>query len=168
LARWLIANLDRVQKTPEAAELVDEVTDCIHQARRAIDQPNDDRIYLGPCGARIANTSGYARPPVVCGEELYGVPWLDRAQCLACGAEYRIADRREWMKDRAAQHLGTAPEVAGFLRITGVQCTADMVRGYASRGRLKPVWADDRRRALYLIGDVLDAIRTRYSRQPVS
>lgn len=169
LARWLLANMGRVQRSTEAAALVDEVTDCIHQARRAIDHPDDDRVYLGPCGNTVIDNSRFAtHRSFTCDEELYGVPWLDRAQCLACGQEYRITDRRDWMMDRAAAHMGTAPEVAGFLQLVGVKCTADMVRGYASRGRLKPAWADDRRRALYLISDVLDAIRARYARQFVS
>lgn len=158
-ARWLLANLDRVQKTPDAAELADEVTDAIHQARRAIDTPNDDRIYLGPCGAQLG-------PGRTCREKLYGVPWLTMAHCEACDTQYRISERREWLRDRSERHLGTAPEVAGYLRLTGVKCTPNMIYGYArpDRARLKPVWADHRRRAQYLISDVLEAIKTRYVR----
>jgi hypothetical protein len=168
LARWLLVNLDRVQKSPDAAELADEVTDAIHQARRAIDRQDDDRIYLGPCGNQVINNSAYAtRPPVTCEEELYGVPWLDRAQCLACGAEYRITDRREWLTARVSHYSGTAPEIAGFLTLTGVRCTPSMIRGYAYRhpDELPAVWANTRRHPEYLISDVLDALRDRYTRR---
>jgi hypothetical protein len=153
LALWYLDHLDLIRKTPTAEQLVDEVTDAIHQARRAIDRPDDRRIYLGHCGHQT------------CREELYGLPWLDTATCKECDTEYKISERHEWLRQRAAQHPGTVPEVTGFLRMTGVQCTTDMVYGYVKRGRITPVWANNQRRALYLISDVLTAIRDRYVRR---
>jgi hypothetical protein len=167
IARWFLDNLDLIQKTPGAGDLVDEVTDCIHQARRAIDHTSDDRIYLGPCGGRITYTGGYATGTLICKEDLYGVPWLDRVQCHACGTEYRITDRQEWLRDRVGQHSGTAPEIAGFLTMAGVTCTPSMVRGYAFRhpDELPAVWANARRHPEYLISDVLAMLRARYTRR---
>jgi hypothetical protein len=40
-----------------------------------------------------------------------------------------------------------------------------MIRGYAHRGRLKPVGANKRGHPKYAIGDVLDTLRDRYVRR---
>ncbi|MCA1694810.1 MAG: hypothetical protein LC749_08800, partial [Actinobacteria bacterium] len=154
-----------IQKAPDAGGLVEEITDAIHQARRAIDRPNDDRLYLGKCGHENIH---YGRV-VTCNVELYGMPWLDMALCEGCGTQYRIAERQDWLRDRADKHPGTSVEVAGFLRLTGVACTPEQIRGLAHRRRLVPVGANDRGHPTYLISDVLTALRNRYARraQPV-
>ena len=152
-ALWMLANLDRVQKSPDAAQIMDEVVDCVEQARRALDHPDDHRIFLGRC-----EHNG-------CRNEVYGVAWLSRAVCETCGAEHKIEERREWLKGRAEDHPASAPVVAGFLRLIGVKCTAEQVRGFAHRGRLVPVDFDDRGRPRYLVDDVLAALRDRYVRR---
>lgn len=162
LAQWFLGHLDVVQRTPDAAELVDEVISAVHQARRAIDRPNDRRVFLGPCGNRVTDCVGSG---VACAEEVYGLPWRDTATCERCGAEHRVIQRQEWLRERAQRYLGTAPEVAGFLRLTGVECTAEMIRGYNHRGRLKPSGRNPRGHPLYLISDVLLVIRDRYVRK---
>jgi hypothetical protein len=171
LARWFVDNLDLAVKHPDAAELVDEVTDAIHQARRAIDRPDDDRIFLGPCGAKIHDPHGRFMNPPPCREELYAYPWIDVITCPRCQAIYRVTERQEWLRERAQQYQGTAVEVAGFLRLTGVVCTADQVRGYArSRHgrppRIQACGVSDRGYPTYLISDVLTAIKDRYARRP--
>lgn len=172
LARWFLDRLDLVAKHPDAAALVDEVTDAIHQARRAIDRPNDDRIYLGPCGATIHGQRGRFMQPRLCREELYAYPWIDVITCPNpdCLTMYRVTDRQEWLRERAHQYQGTASEVAGFLRLTGVACTTEQIRGYArSRNgrppRLEPAGTNPRGYPTYLISDVLDAIKDRYVRR---
>jgi hypothetical protein len=173
LARWLVNHLHLVAKHPDAAELADEVTDAIHQARRAIDRPNDDKIFLGKCGARIHGYHGRFTHQVLCREELYAYPWIDVITCpnSDCLAIYRVTERQEWLRERAHQYQGTAAEVAGFLRITGVECTPDQIRGYArSRHgrppRIQPAGVNDKGHATYLISDVLEAIKDRYVRKP--
>lgn len=163
LAHWFLAHLDAVQRCTRGAELVDEITSAVHQARRAIDRPDDRRIFLGPCGARQHPLTGQQTP--MCVTEVYGLPWRDTAVCEGCGTEYRVMQRQEWLRERAQRYLGTAPEVAGFLRVTGVACTAEMIRGYAHRGRLAPAGRNPRGHPLYLISDVLAVIRDRYMRR---
>lgn len=161
LARWFLQNLDLIQKSSDAIQLVDEITSAIHQARRAIDRPEDCRIFLGPCGGRIRYISG----ATTCKEELYGLPWNTHAVCQTCEAKHLISSRQKELRARAQQYVGTASVVAGFLRATGLDCSAAMIRSYAHRGRLKPVRVNERRHPEYAIGDVLDALRGRYARR---
>jgi hypothetical protein len=85
--------------------------------------------------------------------------------CRTCGAEHVISTRQEKLRTRAQQYAETAPKVAGFLCATGLDCSAEMIRGYAHRDRLKPVGANERGHPKYAIGDVLDALRDRYMRR---
>ena len=154
LALSLLRNLDLIRADPEADHIADEATSAIHQARRAIDRPNDRRLFLGPCG----NTTSDGE----CREELYGLPWHRTATCPVCEAEYNIEARQDWMHQVAHNHLGTAPEIAGFLRMTGVRCTPEMIRGYAARGRLAAAGRNPQDHPLYRISDVLQALHERY------
>jgi hypothetical protein len=154
LARWLVRNIAAARMHPDAGQLVDEVTSAIHQARRAIDRPDDRRCFLGQCATGV------------CVEEVYGLPWNRYAICPACGARHDIAARQAWMNDVARDHLGTAVEISGFLRIVGVRCTSSMIRGYAIRGRLTP--APDQHPPLYRIRDVLTALEDRYRHRKAS
>lgn len=173
LARWMVEHLELAGKHPEAAELADEVTDAIHQARRAIDRPSDDRIYLGKCGATIHWQHARSTQSALCTEEIYASgPWIDVVTCQnpMCQTVYRVLERQEWLREKAQQHRGTSSEIAGFLRLTGMSITSDQVRAYArSRHgrppRIEPVGANDRGHALYLITDVLAAVRDRYQRR---
>lgn len=166
LACWFLQNLDLVRKNSDAVQLVDEITNAIHQARRAIDRPEDRRLFLGPCGGRVRYASGtMVCKEEVCKEELYGLPGNTHAVCQTCGAEYVISTRQEELRASAQQYVETATKVADFLRATGLDCSAEMIRGYAHRGRLKPVGANKRGHPKYAIGDVLDALRDRYVRR---
>lgn len=151
-ARWLIRNLDAVQRCNEAGQLTDEVTAAIRAARRAIDRPDDRRMFLGPC-----YTAG-------CVEEVYGLPSNSWATCPACGAQHDITTRQQWLYQQAQNHLGTAVEISGFLRIVGVRCTASMIHNYAARKRLIPAGYREPS-PLYRIRDVLDTIQDRYRRR---
>ncbi|MGH7743240.1 MAG: hypothetical protein ACREQ5_00255 [Candidatus Dormibacteria bacterium] len=174
LARWFLTNLDLIRRSSDAAVIVDEITEAVHQARRSIDRPSDDRVYLGPCGATtlshnmgadVSRKVGAVSVTNPCTEELYGQPWLDRTICEHCGTEYRIEDRKDWLRERANQHQGTSVEVAGFLKLTGVACTPAQIRGYAHRKRLEPSGVNDHGHPTYLISDVLTVIRDRYARR---
>lgn len=172
LAKWLVDHLDLVAKHPDAAEFADEVTDAIHQARRAIDRPDDDRVFLGKCGNPVHVSGARFMRNYVCTEELYAYPWIDVITCPnpECLAIYRVTERKEWLREQARQHRGTSSEIAGFLRLTGMSVTSDQVRAYArSRHgrppRIEQVGVNDRGHPLFLITDVLAAVRDRYQRR---
>lgn len=154
LARWLLRSIAAIRIHPAAAGLVDEVTDAIHQARRAIDRPDDRRLFLGPCSTGT------------CVTEVWGLPGNKFATCTACGARHDIAARQTWMNNVARDHLGTSVEISAFLRIVGVRCTSSMIRGYALRGRLTS--APDQHPPLYRIRDVLHALEDRYRHHKAS
>lgn len=167
LARWFVDNLDLAAKHPDAGQLADELTEAVHQARRAIDRPVDDRVYLGPCGANVVDPRWGTRG---CREELYAGDWQTTVHCPRCDTRYDVAERDAWLLDRSKKYQGTAAQVAGFLRLMGVACTPDQIRAYARsrygrQPRIQPVGVNDRGHPTYLISDVLDAIKDRYVRR---
>jgi hypothetical protein len=153
LARYLLVNVARIRVRTDAGQLADEVTSAIHQARHAIDRPQDDRLFLGPCGEQLPNHT-------ICRHEIYGVGWKQTTSCPGCGAIHNIADRQRWLLDVAYDRLGTSTEIAGCLRTAGVRCTPSQIRGYVARGRLTP--AQDTDPPLYRMRDVLATIQDRY------
>lgn len=153
LSRWLLTNTHYIRVRDDAGQLADEVTHAIRYARRAIDRPDDRRLFLGHCGEPLPDRTH-------CREEVYGVPWRATATCPHCGAQHHVGTRQEWLKDLAQDHLGTATEISGFLATTGITVTASAIRNYAARGRLAP--APDTRPPLYRIRDVLAALEDRY------
>lgn len=146
LARWLLANLDRVRRHQSVGELVAQITHAVHQARHAIDRPNDQRVYLGPCDTASCTRDVYALP-----EERY-------TTCPGCALNYRVDRRRDWMLQRAQDHLGTAVEIAGFLRLAGAEVSSSAIRGYAYRKRLVPVGTNHRGHPRYRIRDVMELL----------
>jgi hypothetical protein len=157
LSRYLLSRIHRIRVRVDAAQLADEITSAIHQARHAIDRPNDQRAFLGPCGAQLPDAT-------TCRHEVYGVAGKPAIRCPACGAVHNVAERQSWLLDIAQDRLGSTTEIAGFLRTAGVQCTPSMIRNYVARGRLAP--APDTDPPLYRMRDVLAAIQDRYQRKP--
>lgn len=153
-AQWLLSQLGPIRLHPDAATLADEITNAISRARNAIDRKADQRLFLGPCGG------GEDRG---CREEVYGLPWLRSARCPVCGAEHDIAERQEQLREQARVYWGTAVEIAGFLRATGMKVTTSMVWGYAHRGRLEGR-RDRDGHTRFRMRDVLDAMEARYQR----
>lgn len=159
LAEVLLDHLDDIATRGDAGILARQVTDVIHRARKAIDRPLDQRIYLGPCGARTMTGQ--------CAQELYGVPWRDTARC-GCGAEHPITARHEMLRQEAQAYLATAATISRFLRSTGMDVTAARIRGLAARGRLVSRGPDKDGHPTYQIGDVLIALSSRYKRTAAS
>lgn len=155
LARWLLRHLPALTRHPHAGTIINEVTDAIHQARRAIDRPHDHRVFLGKCDTTPI-TGGDA-----CRVEIYGLPDHHTTHCTTCGAPHNVLERQQQLRDRADGYLGTAPEIAGFLRATGMRVTPDMIRGYAHRGTLTPTSHNTRGHPTYRINDVLTVLSNR-------
>jgi hypothetical protein len=150
LARALVGAMDRIQRSDHARQATDELTHAVRYARAAIDRPHDRRLLLGPCCTGPCMTT------------VYGYPGNTTATCPTCGAQHDIAYRQQWLRDQAHHHLGTAPEIAGFLRIIGVQCTADQIRSYSRRKRLIPAGHRPPASPLYRIDDVIATLQNRY------
>lgn len=161
VAEWLGRNISTLRRHPEAGTAHDEITNAIREARRAIDRPAEQAAY-GPCH----NTGDPDQPHGPCPAYLYGPPGKPVVTCRACGAHHDTTARRQWMLDYTRDMLGTATEVAGYLRVAGVTTTPDAVRALASRDRIIAVAEDARARPLYRYSDVIAAISDKYKRRP--
>lgn len=153
VARWLARNLRTLRQHPEAGQAHDEILDAIHQARRAIDKPQD-KVFAGPCGEPQDDGT-------TCTEDLYGWPGKATATCKTCGAPHDMAQRREWMLSVIEDQVAYSGLLAGLVSNLGVQIGSSTIRRYASAGRIKVISVDAKRRPLYRIGDVLDVFLKR-------
>lgn len=156
VAQWLARNVGTLRRHEEAGAAFRELTEAISDARRAIDRPLDMAAY-GPCGNPESD------PP--CEAYLYALPGKDWISCRGCGARHEAAVRKAWMQDYASDMLGTATEVAGYLRLTGISTTSATVRAMADRGRIQHHGHTKRGHPLYRIADVIAAIGERYKRK---
>jgi hypothetical protein len=153
VARWLGRNLRTLRQHQDAGQALDEITDAIHEARRAIDRPVE-RVFAGPCG----EPDEYDQP---CKEDLYAAPGKATATCRACGARHDMQVRREWMLENIEDQVAYSGLLAGLVTNLGVPIASSTIRKYASAGRIKVISVDSRRRPLYRIGDVLDIVLKR-------
>lgn len=142
-AMWLATYAEAVAASPQAQQCVDECTDAIRRAWKAVDLPAD-RTFLGPCPD--------------CGADLYARPSRAQVTCR-CGTVTDAASRRDWLLSQVRDQLDTATGIARALPgLVSVPLTPAMIRGYAHRGRLSPRPAGPDGRPRYRIGDVLDLL----------
>lgn len=142
LAAWLRRHLSWIADHPAGGELVDEITDAVERARRAVDLP-PARIYCGPCPD--------------CGADLYARPDRAVVACRECGTRHDIEALRTALLDAARATLATAAEVARALpRLLGRDLSPNTVRTWAHAGKLAKRAPDARGRPQYLVGDVID------------
>jgi hypothetical protein len=132
-ARILLAEIPAIRRHPAVGELVDEVTDAIVQARRAVDRPAD-RIFVGPCMAENPDDDGRQ---VTCLEDLYARPHASEVRCRVCSTEHEVAERRTWLLDKARDRLFTVREAAQMMGdVGGIRVTEASIRGYIHRGKI--------------------------------
>jgi hypothetical protein len=153
IAGWLAIHIEWLRHHPAAVEAVDEITACIHQARRAVDV-RPARLYAGPCTAKDAMGRE-------CKADLYADPSSAVVTCPACLTRYDVAERKKWLMETARDHLASASEASRLCwTMRGDLVTTAMIRGYVRRGKLASHASRNesgREVALYRIGDVLDA-----------
>jgi hypothetical protein len=148
LAAFLLDNLNTILTDPAAGMIADEIGYARNMAQRAIDKP-EPRVYAGPCE--------------VCEMDMYARPSAAEVACKNpdCGAIYPIEARRRWLLGKAEDQLLTAIGLSRALPgLLGQPLTADMVKGYARRGRLAqhPPLPKRPRDPLYRVGDVIDLL----------
>ncbi len=133
-ASWvLLGNIDHIRRHPAVAELFDEVTDAIAQARRAVDRPAD-REYLSQCMVETPDDEGRM---VTCLAELYARKGASSVTCKVCGITHEVVERRVAMLERARDMLFTVREAAQMLGdVGGIRVTEASIRGYVHRGRI--------------------------------
>jgi hypothetical protein len=129
----LLNHIDAIRRHPAADELLNQITDAIKEARRAIDRPAD-RIYLGQCYVENPDDDGRM---VTCLNEIYGRPSSKEVTCGVCYAEHPVAERRAWLLQRAADMIVTVKEASQYLgEVGGIRVSQASIRGYVHRGRI--------------------------------
>ncbi|NJP27085.1 hypothetical protein FLW53_23370 [Microbispora sp. SCL1-1] len=154
MAEWLAYRTETLRHLPEGPEAVDELTAAVRHAEAAV-APLGDRVYVGPCAGELDGGAP-------CGADLYAAPGAAWVTCKACGAHYRVHQRREWLLDAAEDVLETATEIARAVTSLGRPVTPERIRQWAHRGQLhaRGTQRDGRGRwvPLYRVGDVLDLV----------
>lgn len=170
VSRWLNRNLVTLRKMDVAGRAHHELIDVIRRARMTVDRP-PDLVTYGMCGNTDPDeTNKPTRAP--CDEYLYAAPGKLTIKCRKCGVSYDVTVRVDWMLTYARTMIGTASEVAIYLRMVGIKVTSDSIRSMKNRNRIRPV-SDTPSRAgkdepvlLYRFSDVIDACAQRYVRKP--
>ena len=130
---FLLGSINDIRKHPAVEELLDEVTDAIEQARRAVDRPAD-RMYLGQCMVELPGEDGEL---VTCYAELWARPDASEVTCKVCGVTHAVAERRAWLLARAADMLVTVKEASRYIGdVGGMTVTESSIRGLIHRKRL--------------------------------
>jgi len=129
----LLGNIDAIRRHPAVVELVDEISDAIHQARRAVDRPAD-RVYLGQCLMETPDDEGRQ---VTCLNELYARPQAREVQCKVCGVEHEVGERRAWLLQRAQDIILSVKDASLRIgEVGGIKVSQASIRGYLHRGKL--------------------------------
>ena len=132
-SRDLLSHIPEIRRHPAVVELLDEVTDAIRQARRAVDRPAD-RQYLGQCLMETPDEEGRQ---VTCLAELYARPDASEVTCKVCGTEHEVGERRAWLLKRAEDMIVTVREASSYLgEVGGIRVSQASIRGYLHRGKL--------------------------------
>lgn len=148
IARWLTPQLEWLRHQPEAGEALESIGAAAHRLVAIINGPTPGR-YAGPCGNVLEGGQE-------CGEDVTSRPGSNLATCKACGAGYDVDEQQEWMRGQIEDHLARPVEIAGVLLRLGNPIGYSTIAAYAAKGQLVPHGHDEKGRALYRIGDVLD------------
>jgi hypothetical protein len=125
----LLRLIDRIRRHPAAADILDEITDAVTQARYAIDRPAD-RTYLGTC--LVPDNTDHP-----CMAELYARHGASSLTCRTCGITHDVHERRAWLLNKAADMIVTVREASSYLgEIGDIKVTQAAIRGYIHRGKL--------------------------------
>ncbi|WP_045746402.1 hypothetical protein [Actinoplanes rectilineatus] len=152
----LSRNLEWARHRPEINDLVADV-DAAHRIVRGIARGPAAQRYLGPCGAvRIIERSQLSAPPGAhlveaamcsdpCEGDVYGPDGGRLGWCRTCGEAYDQGERQAEMaklthgKAYQAQHIAAAHGIS-----------ADTIRSWARRGRLRSWWWDGEEMQLWI------------------
>lgn len=138
-ARWLLFNLNHIERSPGAEYIVTDIAEAVEAAERAIDRP-PEQWYAGPCDT--------------CRTDLYADPGATLVQCRNCRSAYGVDGRREHLLAAAEDALATATHAARALTSLGQPITPDRIWKWAERGRITAHGIDPMGRPQYRVGDL--------------
>jgi len=153
MSRFILRYPTRLAQHEAVDELADEVNSAIRLARRAIDTPSDSRVFLGRCDLN----DPVGEP---CGTELWATyPSQNDVICPDCGAEWLVADRRDWLLAVVRDETATAEVMSGLLFRLGFEISVAKIQVAARKGLITNVGIDSHtKRRRYEVGSVLDAL----------
>lgn len=132
-ARILLSEVDTIRRHPAVEALVDEITDAITQARRAVDRPAD-KVYLGQCLMVTPDQDGR---DVTCLEEVWARPGASETTCKVCGVTHEVSERRAWLLKKCEDYLFTVKDASQMMGEVGhITVTQASIRGYIHRGKI--------------------------------
>jgi len=151
LSRWLLTRVDGLMLHQAASEAVEQIQAAVRRATRMIDTPAE-KWFAGPCNE--------------CGAELYADAGSRSVDCQACGLTYDTAERRDWLRNAARDHNGTAAEIARAVVVWGDGPASEHLLSkriskwherklIVARGKVEQA---GRERTIYRVGDVLDLL----------
>lgn len=152
-ARWLSGQLEWIRHAADGPEAYairafDEIDTCARKIA-GIANGREPGRYAGPCG--YVDDEG-----TLCGEDVESRPGATSARCKACGSTYDVNARQEWMRGEIEGYLARPVEIAGVLLRLGFPVGYSTIAAYAAKGQLIAHGSDEKGRALFRIGDVID------------
>lgn len=145
---------------PHAPQVLADLERWTTDARRCIDTP-PERRYLGPCATIVLDQNNN---PQECTGDVYQLG-NKLPTCSTCRATHATDARLEWIAHLAADQLVTAYTAAAALSAWGAHIKPDLIRQWATRGRLQPKGHDRTGHPVYRFDDcrtlALDSIKRR-------
>lgn len=151
IGRWLHSRINRILDHPEAGDIANDIHRTTKRVLIVLDRP-EPGIFAGVCSARVPVSR--TAPAGECLTWLYARTGAAVVTCRICGAHHDVQQRRDKLREHAENVLMTAPEIARAVTWLGETIKAELVRKWASRGRLVQHGNVDGR-PLYRVGDVL-------------
>lgn len=148
IARWLPTQLDWLRHRSDADDTFATIAAAVRIIASVANGPTAGR-YAGPCST--AGPDGKA-----CGEDVTARPGSAIGTCKACGAEYDVDEQQEWMRKEIEGYLARPAEIAGVLLRLGFPIGYSTIAAYAAKGQIIAHGSDEKGRALFRIGDVID------------
>lgn len=142
LRAWIPAKGPRLRDNPEAHIGISEIGDATARGWRMVNTPPES-ILFGPCGQ------------AGCREILYSPPGRDTTKCPACGTEWDIAPRREWLFSGLRGALVTVAEARRMLAVyKHIDVRQQYVSRWKQRGLLTVRQHDENGAEMFLLGDI--------------
>jgi hypothetical protein len=151
MCEWMATVSGLLKEHPYAGALHHDITRLVKDIRHVIDLA-PERLFIGQCSAIVEG--------VECPEDLYARHDRATASCHTCGTEHDVTQRRKVLYDAAMNVHATGTEIARAMpKIFGMEVSADRIRTWRARGKIRVVGRDGFDHPLYRIGDVWELLR---------
>jgi hypothetical protein len=144
---WLRRHATSLARHDLAHDFYEDMTILRAALRRIVDRPASRRFV------------GYCTQP--CGAPLMAVEWAGTVECRVCGVGYDAEVLRAGLLGMLRGELLTVHQMTQELpRLAGVRINANTIKTWKRRGKLAPRNVSTDGRQKFLLGDVLDLIKT--------